>query len=97
MSSDTQSRDDSAPRGRVAEDGTVYVRTADGERPVGSYPAGTPEEALEFFTKRFEALYAQTAPPPPARTVQAPPVLATTALLLAWSPPRVMALSGASL
>ncbi len=24
--------------------------------PVGSYPAGTPEEALEFFTKRFEEL-----------------------------------------
>ena len=56
MSSDKQSRDDSAPWGRVAEDGTVYVRTADGERSVGSYPAGTPEEALEFFTKRFEEL-----------------------------------------
>ena len=24
--------------GRVADDGTVYVRTADGERAVGSYP-----------------------------------------------------------
>ena len=60
MSADKQSRDDSAqgdqPWGRVAEDGTVYVRTADGERPVGSYEAGTPEEALEFFTKRFEEL-----------------------------------------
>jgi Domain of Unknown Function (DUF349) len=60
MSSDKQSRDDSAqgeqPWGRVAEDGTVYVRTADGERSVGSYEAGTPEEALEFFTKRFEEL-----------------------------------------
>ncbi|MCP3421318.1 DUF349 domain-containing protein [Nocardioides pinisoli] len=60
MSADKQSRDDSAPEqtpwGRVAEDGTVYVRTADGERPVGSYEAGTPEEALEFFTKRFEEL-----------------------------------------
>ncbi len=60
MSSDKQSRDDSAqgdqPWGRVAEDGTVYVRTADGERPVGSYEAGTSEEALEFFTKRFEEL-----------------------------------------
>lgn len=42
--------------GRVDDDGTVYVRTADGERPVGQYPAGTPEEALEFFTKRYEAL-----------------------------------------
>ena len=42
--------------GRVADDGTVYVRTADGERAVGSYPAGTPEEALHFFTERFAAL-----------------------------------------
>ena len=56
MSSDKQSRDDSAPWGRVAEDGTVYVRTAEGERSVGSYEAGTPEEALEFFTKRFDEL-----------------------------------------
>jgi hypothetical protein len=60
MSADKQSRDDSAqgvePWGRVAEDGTVYVRTADGERPVGSYEAGTSEEALEFFTKRYEEL-----------------------------------------
>jgi hypothetical protein len=42
--------------GRVDEDGNVFVRTADGERPVGQYPAGTPEEALAFFTERFEAL-----------------------------------------
>lgn len=60
MSADKQSRDDSdqggVPWGRVAEDGTVYVRTADGERSVGSYEAGTPAEALEFFTKRYEEL-----------------------------------------
>ncbi len=42
--------------GRVDEDGNVFVRTADGERTVGQYPAGTPEEALAFFTERFEAL-----------------------------------------
>jgi hypothetical protein len=42
--------------GRVAEDGTVYVRTQDGERAVGQYPEGTPEEALSFFTRRYEAL-----------------------------------------
>lgn len=42
--------------GRVAEDGTVYVKTSDGERPVGQYPAGTPEEALKFFTERYDAL-----------------------------------------
>ena len=42
--------------GRVADDGTVFVRTADGERSVGQYPDGTPEEALKFFTDRYDAL-----------------------------------------
>ena len=42
--------------GRVDPDGTVYVRTADGERSVGQYPEGTPEEALAFFTRRYDAL-----------------------------------------
>jgi hypothetical protein len=42
--------------GRVDEDGNVFVRTADGERSVGQYPAGTPDEALAFFTERFDAL-----------------------------------------
>jgi len=42
--------------GRVAEDGTVFVRTTDGERVVGQYPAGSPEEALKFYTDRFDAL-----------------------------------------
>ncbi|WP_028658648.1 DUF349 domain-containing protein [Nocardioides insulae] len=42
--------------GRVDEDGTVYVKTADGERSVGQYPEGTPEEALHFFTERYDAL-----------------------------------------
>src|SRR4051794_41227818 len=42
--------------GRVAEDGTVFVKTSDGERPVGQYPEGTPEEALTFYTERFAAL-----------------------------------------
>lgn len=46
----------SDPWGRVAEDGTVFVRTADGERPVGQWPDGDPTEALTFFKKRFEAL-----------------------------------------
>jgi hypothetical protein len=42
--------------GRVGDDGTVFVKTADGERAVGQYPAGTPEEALKFYTDRFSAL-----------------------------------------
>jgi len=45
-----------APWGRVADDGTVYVRTADGEREVGQYPEGSPDEALAFFTDRYDAL-----------------------------------------
>jgi hypothetical protein len=42
--------------GRVAEDGTVYVTTADGERAVGSWQAGSPEEGLALFVRRFEQL-----------------------------------------
>jgi hypothetical protein len=42
--------------GRVAEDGTVYVRTSDGERAVGQYPEGTPDEALAFYLKRYDEL-----------------------------------------
>ncbi|WP_193609072.1 DUF349 domain-containing protein [Nocardioides lijunqiniae] len=42
--------------GRVGDDGTVYVRTTDGERAVGQYPVGTPEEALKFYTDRYLAL-----------------------------------------
>ncbi len=43
--------------GRIAEDGTVYVRTADeGERAVGSWQAGTPEEGLAHFVRRYDDL-----------------------------------------
>ncbi len=43
--------------GRVDETGTVYVRTVTGEeRAVGQFPAGTPEEAMRFFTERWAAL-----------------------------------------
>jgi hypothetical protein len=44
------------PWGRVDADGTVYVRTAEGERVIGSWAAGSPEEALEFFRRKFQAL-----------------------------------------
>ncbi|MDQ3616784.1 MAG: DUF349 domain-containing protein [Actinomycetota bacterium] len=44
------------PWGRVAEDGTVYVRTGDTERAVGQWPDGDPAEALAFFKKRYDAL-----------------------------------------
>jgi hypothetical protein len=42
--------------GRVAEDGTVFVRTADGERAVGQYPEGSADEALAFYAKRYDEL-----------------------------------------
>jgi hypothetical protein len=44
------------PWGRVDEDGTVYVRTAAGERTVGSWQAGAPEEALAYFRRKYDAL-----------------------------------------
>ncbi|MBM7776367.1 hypothetical protein JOD54_006571 [Actinokineospora baliensis] len=40
--------------GRVDAEGTVYVRTADGERAVGSWQAGEPEEGLAHFARRFD-------------------------------------------
>jgi hypothetical protein len=42
--------------GRVDPDGTVYVRTQAGERAVGQVPDVPPEEAMAFFTRRYEAL-----------------------------------------
>ncbi len=42
--------------GRVDDDGTVYVKTADGERAVGQMPDATPEEAMAFYTQRYDAL-----------------------------------------
>jgi Domain of Unknown Function (DUF349) len=42
--------------GRVDADGTVYVKTAGGERVVGSWQAGTPEEGLAHFARRFDDL-----------------------------------------
>ncbi|NGN63075.1 DUF349 domain-containing protein [Streptomyces sp. A7024] len=46
----------SDPWGRVDETGTVYVRTADGERVVGSWQAGSPEEALAYFKRKYDGL-----------------------------------------
>ncbi len=42
--------------GRVDPDGTVYVHTSAGERVVGQVPDVPSDEALSFFTRRFEAL-----------------------------------------
>jgi hypothetical protein len=53
---DTVSTD---PWGRVDDDGTVYVRTAEGERAVGSWKAGEPEEALAYFHRKYDELAGQ--------------------------------------
>lgn len=44
------------PWGRVADDGTVFVRTAAGERVVGSWQAGSPDEALAFYRRKYTSL-----------------------------------------
>ncbi|GAA1256513.1 MULTISPECIES: DUF349 domain-containing protein [Streptomyces] len=47
----------SDPWGRVDETGTVYVRSADGsEREVGSWQAGSPDEALAYFKRKYDGL-----------------------------------------
>lgn len=45
--------------GRVDDDGTVWVRTAEGERAVGSYPGATPEAALTYYTRKYDELAGQ--------------------------------------
>ena len=42
--------------GRIDDEGTVFVRTSDGERPVGSWQAGDPAAGLAHFTRRYDDL-----------------------------------------
>ncbi|WP_181771083.1 DUF349 domain-containing protein [Amycolatopsis pittospori] len=42
--------------GRVDEEGTVYVVTPDGERAVGVWQAGSPDEGLLHYARRFDDL-----------------------------------------
>src|SRR3954468_12186707 len=42
--------------GRVDDDGTVWVRTEDGERAVGSWQAGDAAEGLAAFPGRLDRL-----------------------------------------
>ena len=42
--------------GRIDDDGTVYVRTADGERAIGSWQAGDREAGIAFYVRRYEDL-----------------------------------------
>jgi len=42
--------------GRIDDAGTVYVKSADGEREVGSWQAGDAEAGLAYYIRRFEDL-----------------------------------------
>ncbi|MDQ1688081.1 MAG: hypothetical protein QOK42_1056 [Frankiaceae bacterium] len=52
----SETQDATSEWGRVADDGTVFVRTSEGERVVGSWQAGEPAEGLAFFRRKYEAL-----------------------------------------
>ncbi|MGW4369960.1 DUF349 domain-containing protein [Nocardia takedensis] len=47
--------------GRVDEDGTAWVKTAEGERVVGSWQAGDAAEGLAHFGRRFDDLATEVA------------------------------------
>jgi hypothetical protein len=42
--------------GHIDEDGTVFVRTTDGERAIGSWQAGDLEAGMQFYIRRYEDL-----------------------------------------
>jgi hypothetical protein len=52
---------DPAKFGYVAPDGTVFVKTSAGDKAVGSYPGKSPEEALSYFVRKFEAVASEIA------------------------------------
>jgi hypothetical protein len=45
--------------GRIDEAGTVFVKTADGEREVGSWQAGDAESGLAYYVRKFKDLEAE--------------------------------------
>jgi hypothetical protein len=45
--------------GRIDDDGTVYVRTADGERAIGSWQAGDKDAGIAFYEVRYQDLAAE--------------------------------------
>jgi hypothetical protein len=52
------SHSESARFGRVDHDGRVFVTVGDEEREVGSYPGATPDEALQYFARKYDELAA---------------------------------------
>lgn len=49
------------PWGRVTDEGVVEVRVGDQWHAVGSYPDGTPEEALAMFVRKYTDLESQVS------------------------------------
>lgn len=47
------------PFGRVDADGSVFVTDNGSERQVGQFPDGTPQEALDYFVRKYDDLAAQ--------------------------------------
>lgn len=45
--------------GRVADDGTVFVKEGEGEREVGQFPDASKEEALALYARRYLDLTAK--------------------------------------
>jgi hypothetical protein len=45
--------------GRIDVDGTVYLKTVDGERVIGSWHAGSVEDGIEFYVRRYADLEAE--------------------------------------
>ncbi|OFT89684.1 DUF349 domain-containing protein [Corynebacterium sp. HMSC28B08] len=52
---------DPAKWGRVEDDGTAYVVTSRGERHIGDFKAGTPEEGLAHFGARYDDVSTEIA------------------------------------
>jgi len=48
--------DMSSEWGRIDEQGAVFVKTADGERQIGSWQAGDAEAGLAYYVRRYEDL-----------------------------------------
>ena len=49
---------ESARFGRVDDEGHVFVTVGDEEREVGSYPGASPDEALQYFARKYDELAA---------------------------------------
>ncbi|MGL5849349.1 MAG: DUF349 domain-containing protein, partial [Phycicoccus sp.] len=47
---------DSARFGRVDDQGRVFVRVGDEEREVGAYPGASPDEAVQYFARKYDEL-----------------------------------------